>query len=118
MEFTLEQVKHMMDVALLSPIATTAEVEELANSLKEENYCFLCIHSLHTRRAAEILKGSQVTVVSCIGFPQTGRFPRGRGCGSGNIPAGASETAHAQRWVEIRWLAERYRCELLQNGAT
>jgi deoxyribose-phosphate aldolase len=70
MKLTLEQVKHMMDVAQLSPIATAADVEELAKTLVKEDFRFLCIHSLHTKRVAEILKGSKVKVVSCIGFPQ------------------------------------------------
>jgi len=70
MKLTLEQVKHMMDVAQLSPIATAAEVEELAQTVKKEDFRFLCIHSLHTKRAADILKGSKAKVDSCIGFPQ------------------------------------------------
>lgn len=70
MDFTREQVKKMLDVALLNPTATPAEIEELAGTLLKENFSYYCVHSLHTQRAAGILKGSSVKIVSCIGFPQ------------------------------------------------
>jgi deoxyribose-phosphate aldolase len=70
MDLTLDQVRHMLDVAQLSPTATPAEVEELAETVRREDFRFICVHSLHTKRAADILKGSKAKVVSCVGFPQ------------------------------------------------
>ena len=70
MKLSCEKVKSMLDVALLSPIATRDAIKELAITLRNENYSFLCVHSLHTKLAADVLQGSPVKVVSCVSFPQ------------------------------------------------
>jgi deoxyribose-phosphate aldolase len=66
---TAEKIKAMLDVALLAPTATVAEIEKLAQTLIEQKYSYYCVHSLHTKRSAAVLKGSGIKVVSCIGFP-------------------------------------------------
>ena len=66
---TAEEVKKKLDVALLSPIATAKEVEEHAKLLVKDGYYYCCVNSLHTRRAANILKGTSVKVVCSVGFP-------------------------------------------------
>lgn len=66
---TLEQIKASLDVALLKPTATSAEITALAETLAAENFSYMCVNSLYTKLAAEVLKGSSVKVVACVGFP-------------------------------------------------
>jgi deoxyribose-phosphate aldolase len=70
MDFSAVEIKKMLDVALLSPIATPAAIEGLARVVRDEAFRFICVHSLHTRRAADVLQGSPAKVVACVGFPQ------------------------------------------------
>jgi deoxyribose-phosphate aldolase len=70
MDFTSKQIKAMLDVAQLSPIATPVAIEELARVVRDEDFRFICVHSLHAKRAADILRGSPAKVVACVGFPQ------------------------------------------------
>ncbi|MCL5102874.1 MAG: deoxyribose-phosphate aldolase [Armatimonadetes bacterium] len=69
MNFTLGQIKNSLDVALLKPTATTTEIEALATTLGSEGFSYMCVNSLYTKRAAEVLNGSEVKVVACVGFP-------------------------------------------------
>ena len=69
MKTTIKQIKQTLDVALLKPTATVAEIETLAKTLREEGFRYLCVNSSHTATAAEALKGSNVQVVTCVGFP-------------------------------------------------
>jgi deoxyribose-phosphate aldolase len=70
MDFSARQIKDALDVALLSPIATPAAIDGLAQVVRDEDFRFLCVHSLHTKRAASILQGSAAKVVACVAFPQ------------------------------------------------
>ena len=70
MKITTEQIKRTLDVALLKPTATAAEIEGLARVLREEAFRFMCVNSFHAGVAARALTGSDVVVVACIGFPQ------------------------------------------------
>lgn len=70
MKITTEQIKQTLDVALLKPTATAAEIEALAKVLREEAFSFMCVNSFHTGMAAQALQGSHVKVVACVGFPQ------------------------------------------------
>jgi len=69
MKTTIAQIKRNLDVALLKPMATVAEIETLAGTLREEGFSYLCVNSSHTATAARALKGSKVKVVACVGFP-------------------------------------------------
>lgn len=69
MKTTTTQIKHSLDVAILKPTTTVAEIEALAKTLREEGFRYLCVNSLHTATAAQALKGSKVEVVACVGFP-------------------------------------------------
>lgn len=70
MTMTPETIKRTLDVALLKPTATGAEIEALAAVLAAEAFSFMCVNSFHVARAARALRGSAVTVVACVGFPQ------------------------------------------------
>jgi deoxyribose-phosphate aldolase len=69
MKITKDDIRGMLDVAILSPTATAAEVEALAKTVVDERFGFFCINSLHVKRASELLKGSGSKVVACVGFP-------------------------------------------------
>lgn len=69
MNITPDDIRRMLDVAILAPTATVAEVEALAKTVVNERFGFLCVNSLHAKRASELLKGSDSKVVACIGFP-------------------------------------------------
>jgi deoxyribose-phosphate aldolase len=69
MTITAERIKGMLDVALLKPTGTVADVRTLAGVVRDERFGFVCVYALHTRPAAEVLRGSASKVVSCVGFP-------------------------------------------------
>jgi deoxyribose-phosphate aldolase len=69
MESERDQMLAMMDVAMLDPITTTAQVRGLAEAAIAEGYGFVCVHSLHVRPVAEILVGTRTGIVACVGFP-------------------------------------------------
>ena len=70
MTMTAARIKGSLDVALLKPTATTAEIESLAAVLRLEAFSFMCVNSFHAAAATRAIAGSGVTVVACIGFPQ------------------------------------------------
>jgi len=69
MNLTTERIKGMLDVALLKPTGTEAEIRTLAEVVRDERFSFVCVYTLHTRPASEVLRGSPAKVVSCVGFP-------------------------------------------------
>ncbi len=69
MDITREQIKQMLDVALLQPISTPAQIEALAHIVRDESFGQICVNALHVQRTAAILKGSQTKVVACVSFP-------------------------------------------------
>ena len=69
MDITPEEIKKMLDVALLQPINTAAQIEELAQIVRDEGFGQICIKGLWVKRAAAILKGSLATIDACVGFP-------------------------------------------------
>jgi deoxyribose-phosphate aldolase len=69
MNITQEMIRSMLDVAILRPTATLAEVETLAKTVADEHFGFLCVNSLYARLASDLLKGSGSKVVACVGFP-------------------------------------------------
>jgi len=69
MSVTAEEVKGMLDVALLTPTTTPTEVEAVALIVRNEGYGQMCVNTVHIQRAAAALKGSCVKVVAPVGFP-------------------------------------------------
>jgi deoxyribose-phosphate aldolase len=69
MDLTKEQMLQMMDVAMLEPTTTLAQVRGLAESAVKEDYGFICVHSLHVKPCAEVLQGTAPKIVACVGFP-------------------------------------------------
>ncbi len=69
MKMTKEELKKILDVALLRPTATAAEIEALATVVRDEGFGQICVNPWHVSRTASILRGSDAKVVVCIGFP-------------------------------------------------
>jgi deoxyribose-phosphate aldolase len=69
MEISQDQIKQMLDVALLQPTATPAQVEALAHVVRDEGFGQICVNTWHVARAVAILKGSPAKVVACVSFP-------------------------------------------------
>lgn len=69
MKITPETVKKMLDVALLKPTATAAEIDALSKTVRGEEFGQICVNPWHVHRAAIVLNGSTAKVVACVGFP-------------------------------------------------
>jgi deoxyribose-phosphate aldolase len=69
MDITRERMLAMMDVAMLDPTTTETQVRGLAEAAIAEGYGFVCVHSLHIRPCAEVLRGARPRIVGCVGFP-------------------------------------------------
>lgn len=69
MNITSAQIKKMLDVALLQAVSTPAQIEALAQVVRDEGFGQICVNALHARRAAAILAGSSAKVVACVSFP-------------------------------------------------
>lgn len=69
MKFTAEQIKGMLDVALLPANTTPREVETVARAVRNEGFGQMAVNTAHILRAAAVLRGSQSKVVAPVGFP-------------------------------------------------
>jgi len=69
MNITQNEIKKMLDVALLQPTATSAQIEALAHVVRDEGFGQICVNTWHVARAAAIIKGSPAKVVACVSFP-------------------------------------------------
>jgi deoxyribose-phosphate aldolase len=69
MDIKRDEVKKMLDVALLQPTATPAQIEALAHTIRDEGFGQICVNTWHVGRAAVIVKDSPAKVVACIVFP-------------------------------------------------
>ncbi len=69
MKLSTNELKKMLDVALLKPTATAAEIETLAGVIREEDFGQICVNTVQVSVAARALKGSTAKVVACVGFP-------------------------------------------------
>jgi deoxyribose-phosphate aldolase len=69
MDITQNDIRQMLDVALLQPIATPAQIETLAHVVRDDGFGQICVNTWHVARAAGIVRGSPARVVACISFP-------------------------------------------------
>lgn len=59
----------MIDHTYLKPEGTTKEIDKLISEAKEWNFFSVCINSSWIKYAKEQLKGTDIKIVSVIGFP-------------------------------------------------
>jgi deoxyribose-phosphate aldolase len=79
MDITQDNIKKMLDVALLQPIATPAQIEALAHVVRDEGFGQICVNTWHVARTAAIAKepaarvganpARSPKVVACVSFP-------------------------------------------------
>ena len=69
MRYTYEELAGMIDHSLLHPTLTDQELDDGCRLAKEYRVASVCVKPYHTRRAAELLKGSSVKVGAVVGFP-------------------------------------------------
>ncbi len=69
MKYTYEELAGMIDHSLLHPTLTDHELEEGCRLAARYRVASVCLKPYFVKRAAEILKGSNVLVGAVIGFP-------------------------------------------------
>jgi deoxyribose-phosphate aldolase len=67
--YSLKDLAKMIDHSLLHPTMNDAELDKGCEVAKEYDVATVCVKPYYVKRAAEILKGSDVLVCSVIGFP-------------------------------------------------
>ena len=62
-------ISNFIDYTLLKPSTTEHEIIELCNEAKVNGFYSVCISSCYVSLAKQLLKGSDVKVVTVVGFP-------------------------------------------------
>ncbi len=62
-------ISNFIDYTLLKPSTTDHEIIELCNEAKVNGFYSVCISSCYVSLAKQLLKGSDVKVVTVVGFP-------------------------------------------------
>jgi deoxyribose-phosphate aldolase len=68
--YTYAQIARMIDHSILSPAATTAELDAGCRLACELEVASVCLLPYYLKRCAELLQGSSVQPSTTIGFPQ------------------------------------------------
>lgn len=63
------KINKYIEHTLLKPEATIAEIEQLANEAIEHDFLGICINPSHIKFVKQILKNTDVKIVTVIGFP-------------------------------------------------
>ena len=63
------QINRMIDHTLLKPEATREQIKKICDEALEYNFKSVCVNPYWVNFASEILKGSEVSVCTVIGFP-------------------------------------------------
>ncbi|MCX7872678.1 MAG: deoxyribose-phosphate aldolase [Verrucomicrobiae bacterium] len=69
MKYTYEEIAKTIDHSLLHPTLTDKELEDGCKLAAKYNVASICIKPYFVKRAAELLKGTDVKVGCVIGFP-------------------------------------------------
>ena len=72
---SLKAVASIIDHTLLKPNASYSEVEKACGEARRFSFASVCIHPTFVRRAAELLRGSEVRVCTVVGFPLGATLP-------------------------------------------
>lgn len=65
----------LIDHTLLKPEASDADIRKLCDEAAQFGFASVCVNPVWVKRAAEILKGSNVPVCTVIGFPLGATLP-------------------------------------------
>jgi len=66
---TRAELASFIDHTLLSPSATYADVDKLCHEAKSYGFHAVCVNPVNVKRCKDQLRGSEVKIVSVIGFP-------------------------------------------------
>src|SRR5688500_3395963 len=69
MKYSYAELAKMIDHSLLHPTLTDEELEDGCAIAAKYQVASVCVKPCHVRRAAELLKGSDVLVCAVVGFP-------------------------------------------------
>lgn len=69
-----EELAALIDHTLLKPDATETMVRRLCAEARQYGFAAVCVNPIYVKLAAEELKGSQVRVVTVVGFPLGATF--------------------------------------------
>jgi deoxyribose-phosphate aldolase len=72
MDYTVRDIAKMIDHSLLNPKMTDVELEDGCKIALDYDVASVCIKPYYVKRAARILKGSEVKTGTTIGFPHGG----------------------------------------------
>ncbi|WP_449463229.1 deoxyribose-phosphate aldolase [Tardisphaera miroshnichenkoae] len=64
-----EELAKYIDHTLLNPSATYAEIDKLCDEAKLYGFYAVCVNPIHVARCRQNLQGTEVKVVSVVGFP-------------------------------------------------
>lgn len=78
MRYTLQQLAKMIDHSLLHPTLTDAEIEAGCKLAARYGVASVCVKPYAVKRAAELLKGSDVRVGCVVGFPHGNSVPESK----------------------------------------
>ncbi len=65
----IENINKYIEHTVLSAFATEADVERVCAEAKKYNFASVCINPMYVKKAAELLRDSDVNVCTVIGFP-------------------------------------------------
>jgi deoxyribose-phosphate aldolase len=66
---TKEQLAKTIDQTLLSPVATSKDIEELCINARKYHFAAVCVNPCYVAQAKKILASSDVKVCSVVGYP-------------------------------------------------
>jgi deoxyribose-phosphate aldolase len=69
MKFTVSEIAKMIDHSLLHPTISDKELDNGCEIAKKYDVATVCVKPYYVKRAAELLKSTDVKVCSVIGFP-------------------------------------------------
>jgi deoxyribose-phosphate aldolase len=75
MEISRQQLAKMIDHTLIKPTATMADIVKLCKEAEKHGFGCVCVNSAYVSLAKQLLKGTNVKVVSAAGFPFGSSLP-------------------------------------------
>lgn len=75
LDWSARTLASVLDHTLLSPTATSADIERLCAEAREHAFASVCVNGVHVRRCSERLRDSSVRVCSVLAFPLGSSHP-------------------------------------------
>jgi len=75
MEISRQQLAKMIDHTLIKPTATKVDIVKLCKEAKKHGFGCVCVNSAYVSLAKQLLRGTDVKVVSTAGFPFGSSLP-------------------------------------------